>query len=58
MVTKPKEKSLKKRAANLSNVTNGERLMEASTGFGSKCGIHTFENHFRRVGGKEAESRL
>lgn len=58
MVTKSKEKSLKEGAANLSNAKNGERLLEASIGFGSKHDIHTFGNHFRRVGGKEAESRL
>lgn len=57
MVTKSK-KILKKGAANLSNVTDGERFLEESIGFGSKGDIHTFENHFRRVGRKETESRL
>lgn len=56
--TKSKEKHLKKGVVNLSNVTDVERWLEAPSGFGSKGGVHTFENHFRRRGGKEAESKL
>lgn len=55
---KRKGEEFKKGAANLSSVTDGERLLEPSIGFGGKGDSHTFENHFRRVSGKEAESRL
>lgn len=57
-VTKSKGKHLKKGVVNLSNVTDVGRLSEAHIGFGSKGDVHTFENHFRSMGGKEAESKL
>lgn len=37
---------------NLSNVTDTERSLEASSGLGSRDDIHTFENHFWIMGGK------
>lgn len=43
----------------MSNVTNGERSLEASIGFGSWGNGHTIEKHFKRISRKgEAESTL